>query len=53
MTIDWSNFTPWSSLAGGIVLGIASALFVLMNGRILGISGIIGGLVKRRPGDSG
>jgi hypothetical protein len=53
MTIDWSNFTPWSSLAGGIVLGVASALFVLMNGRILGISGIIGGLVKRRPGDSG
>lgn len=53
MTIDWSNFTPWSSLAGGIVLGIASALFVLANGRILGISGIIGGLVKRRPGDSG
>ena len=53
MTIDWSNFTPWSSLAGGVVLGIASALFVLMNGRILGISGIIVGLVKRRPGDSG
>jgi uncharacterized membrane protein YedE/YeeE len=53
MTIDWSNFTPWSSLAGGIVLGVASALFVLMNGRILGISGIIGGLVKRRVGDSG
>ena len=53
MTIDWSNFTPWSSLTGGIVLGVASALFVLMNGRILGISGIIGGLVKRRPGDSG
>lgn len=53
MTIDWSNFTPWSSLAGGIVLGVASALFVLMNGRILGISGIIGGLVKRRAGDSG
>ena len=53
MTLDWSNFTPWSSLAGGIVLGVASALFVLMNGRILGISGIIGGLVKRRPGDSG
>lgn len=53
MTIDWSNFTPWSSLAGGILLGIASALFVLMNGRILGISGILGGLVKRRSGDTG
>jgi uncharacterized membrane protein YedE/YeeE len=46
MTIDWPNFTPWSSLAGGILLGVASALFVLMNGRILGISGIVGGLLK-------
>jgi len=53
MTIDWSNFTPWSSLAGGILLGIASALFVLLNGRILGISGIVGGLLTRRSGDSG
>lgn len=53
MTIDWSNFTPWSSLAGGILLGIASALFVLLNGRILGISGIVGGLLQRRSGDSG
>lgn len=53
MTIDWPNFTPWSSLAGGILLGIASALFVLLNGRILGISGIIGGLLQRRAGDAG
>ena len=53
MTIDWSNFTPWSSLAGGILLGIASALFVLLNGRILGISGIVGGLFQRRAGDAG
>ena len=53
MTIDWSNFTPWSSLAGGILLGVASALFVLANGRILGISGIVGGLLRRKPGDAG
>jgi len=53
MTIDWPNFTPWSSLAGGILLGIASALFVLLNGRILGISGIVGGLFQRRAGDAG
>jgi uncharacterized membrane protein YedE/YeeE len=53
MTIDWSNFTPWSSLAGGVLLGIASALFVLLNGRILGISGIVGGLLQRRAGDTG
>jgi uncharacterized membrane protein YedE/YeeE len=49
--IDWNHFTPWASLAGGILLGLASALFVLVNGRILGISGILGGLLKPKGGD--
>ena len=53
MTIDWAHFTPWTALAGGIVLGLASALFVLLGGRVLGISGIVGGLLGRRPGDVG
>lgn len=53
MTIDWANFTPWASLAGGILLGVASALFILLNGRVLGISGILGGLLRPRTGDSG
>lgn len=53
MTIDWTHFTPWSALAGGILLGLASALFVLLNGRILGISGIVGGLMRPRTGDIG
>lgn len=52
MTIDWNHFTPWASLAGGIVLGLAAALFILINGRVLGISGILGGMVFPRPGDS-
>jgi len=52
MSIDWHHFTPWASLAGGIVLGLASALFILLNGRILGISGILGGLLTPRPGES-
>lgn len=51
MTLDWNHFTPWASLAGGIVLGLASAIFILMNGRILGISGIVGGLLRPRRGD--
>lgn len=51
MTLDWLHFTPWTSLAGGIVLGLASAIFILMNGRILGISGILGGLLRPRQGD--
>ena len=51
MNIDWLHFTPWTSLGGGILLGIASAMFVLLNGRILGISGILGGLLAPRLGD--
>ena len=53
MTIDWTHFTPWASLAGGVLLGIASALFILANGRILGISGILGGLLRPKAGDAG
>jgi uncharacterized protein len=52
MSIDWNHFTPWMSLAGGVVLGIAAALFVLLNGRVLGISGILGGLLKPTAGDA-
>ncbi len=45
MSIDWAHFTPWTSLAGGILIGISAALFILFNGRIAGISGILGGLL--------
>ena len=38
MTIDWTNFTPWSALAGGTLIGIAAGSFALFNGRIAGIS---------------
>ena len=53
MTLDWSHFTPWMSLSGGVLLGLASAIFILVNGRILGISGIVGGLLGRGPVDRG
>ena len=51
MSIDWNVFTPWSSLAGGVLIGIATAMFVLLNGRIAGISGVLGGLLKPAKGD--
>ena len=51
MTIDWNNFTPWASLAGGVMIGLASALFLLFNGKIAGISGIVGGLLQPKRGD--
>lgn len=48
MSVDWNNFTPWTSLAGGVLIGLATVLLLLFNGRIAGISGIFGGLF--RPG---
>ena len=51
MNIDWQHFTPWASLSGGLLLGLAAAMFILVNGRILGISGILGGLLTPRSGD--
>ena len=53
MNLDWSSFTPWSALAGGLLIGTAAAAFVLLNGRIAGISGIVGGLLRPVRGDIG
>jgi uncharacterized protein len=51
MSIDWNAFTPWSAAIGGVVIGLAVALFVLVNGRIAGISGIVGGMLRPVRGD--
>lgn len=51
MTIDWADFTPYSALAGGALLGIAVTILWLWNGRIAGISGILGGLLQPKTGD--
>ncbi|MBC7445654.1 MAG: YeeE/YedE family protein [Polaromonas sp.] len=51
MMIDWSHFTPWTALAGGALIGLAAALFWLPNGRIAGISGVLGGLLRPVRGD--
>ncbi|WP_407364389.1 YeeE/YedE family protein (plasmid) [Pseudomonas luteola] len=51
MRIDWISFTPGPALAGGLLIGVAAALFVLFNGRIAGISGILGGLLRLTKGD--
>jgi uncharacterized membrane protein YedE/YeeE len=53
MTIDWVHFTPWASLAGGLLIGLAAALLVAFSGRIAGISGILGGLLRLPRGDVG
>ncbi|OYO30796.1 YeeE/YedE family protein [Janthinobacterium sp. PC23-8] len=51
MQIAWQHFTPWTALAGGMLIGLAAALLILFNGRIAGISGIVGGLLRPRHGD--
>lgn len=53
MMTDWAHFTPWSSLAGGLLVGVATAMLLLFNGRIAGISGILGGLLRTMAGDIG
>lgn len=49
--IAWAQFTPWTALAGGALIGVAAALLLLFNGRIAGISGILGGILTTSPGD--
>ncbi|MNS83003.1 hypothetical protein D3C72_1167690 [compost metagenome] len=51
MTIDWANFTPWTALLGGALIGIAVSLFALFNGRVAGISGLLGSVLQ--PGSEG
>ena len=46
------NFTPLPSLVGGLLIGSAAALMLLLKGRIAGISGIIGGLLQPSRGDT-
>ena len=44
--IDWSQFTPWSALAGGALIGLSAGLYAVLDGRVAGISGLLGGLFK-------
>ncbi|MFL1485112.1 YeeE/YedE family protein [Marinobacter sp. LN3S78] len=53
MTVDWNAFTPVSALTGGALIGLAAVAFLLLNGRIAGISGIVGGLLRPQAGDVG
>lgn len=46
MTIDWNAFTPWMALAGGLLIGLAAAMLIAFNGRVAGISGIVGQLLQ-------
>ena len=47
------NFTPFSALAGGALIGVSAALLLVLDGRIAGISGILGGLISPARGEIG
>ncbi len=47
------DFTPLSSALGGALIGLAASAMLLLLGRVAGISGIVGGLLKPRAGDLG
>lgn len=47
------NFTPWSALAGGLMIGLAASLLMLIRGRVMGVSGIVGGVLTPVPGEFG
>jgi uncharacterized protein len=51
MAVDWAHFTPGSAFAGGLLIGLAAAWLILLDGRILGASGLLGGLIPPHAGD--
>lgn len=53
MQIDWTHFTPWTALSGGLLIGLAAALLILLLGRVFGVSGIVEGVLTRRDADFG
>lgn len=51
MKVDWIAFTPTEALTGGVLIGLAVAMMLLMHGRIAGISGVVNGLLHRKARD--
>ena len=50
---DWLSFTPFSATLGGVIIGLATTLLLIVTGRIAGISGIVGGLFRLQQGEMG
>ncbi len=47
------EFTPWLSTVGGVLIGASASAMLLLEGRVAGISGIVGGLFTPKAGDIG
>lgn len=53
MAVDTTAFTPAAAVAGGLAIGAASLGMALLLGRVAGVSGIVGGLLRPQPGETG
>lgn len=53
VSINWVAFTPWTALIGGALIGFSAVLFILLHGRIMGVSSILSGIVSPLKGDLG
>lgn len=49
--MNWESFTPWTALAGGALIGTAASVLLVLNGRVAGISGVLGGLLHPKAGE--
>jgi uncharacterized membrane protein YedE/YeeE len=50
--VNWDAFTPWAALIGGALIGLATGLALLLNGKIAGISGVVARILRPAPGDA-
>ncbi len=50
MVINWTDFTPYASFGGGVLIGLAALILMLAKGRVMGVSGILAGLLSRPSG---
>lgn len=46
-----TDFTPWTSLAGGILIGLSAVLLMALHGRIAGMTAILAGIIPPVPAD--
>ena len=52
ISIHWEAFTPYSALLGGLMIGVSAVMLILLTGRVAGISGILGGLIKPQSNET-
>lgn len=51
ITINWETFAPYPALFGGLLIGLSAVILIVLTGRIAGISGIVGGLLKPKSNE--